>query len=84
MSFDGIDNVVTNSKEGTKSLWSIWKKLHFKGDLKHQYILAGLNKYYHNSYAGFLLGVGELKYRYNPLNNSKTNDYTTTSPMIGL
>lgn len=53
-------------------------------DLKHQYILAGLNKYYHNSYAGIVLGYGELEYRYNPLNSSKTNDYTATSPIIGL
>lgn len=53
--------------------------------LKHQYILAGFNKYYrNNSYAGILLGYGELKYKYNPLNNSKNNDYATTSAVIGI
>lgn len=57
-------------------------------ELKHQYLLVGINKYYnHNSYelyAGGLIGYGELKYRYNPLNNSKSNDYTASEPIIGL
>lgn len=53
-------------------------------DLKHQYFLAGVNKYYHNSYAGLLIGYGELTWKYNPINSSINNDYTTTSPIIGI
>ena len=58
------------------------------GDIKNQYVLIGLNKYYSykrtDLYAGLLLGYGELKWKYNPLNNSKDNDFTTTSLIGGL
>lgn len=57
-------------------------------DLKHQYLLVGLTKYYKltkaSLYAGLLGGYGELKWKYNPLNNSKSNDYTSTSLVGGI
>lgn len=58
-------------------------------ELKHQYILAGVNKYYMPSdslklYAGVLVGYGELSWKYNPLNNSKDNDHKATSAMVGV
>jgi hypothetical protein len=57
-------------------------------DLKHQYLLVGLTKYYKlekaRLYAGLLGGYGELKYKYNPLNNSKENDYTANSLVGGI
>jgi hypothetical protein len=57
-------------------------------DLKHQYILVGLNKYYTHDkidlYAGILLGYGELKYRYNPLNNAQNTNIDANSIVAGL
>jgi len=57
-------------------------------DLKHQYILVGLTKYYKltkaSLYAGLLGGYGQMKYKYNPLNNSKSNDYSATSFIGGI
>jgi len=53
-------------------------------DLKHQYILVGLNKYYHYLYGGIVVGTGEMKWRYNPLNSSSDNDYITTSLLGGI
>jgi hypothetical protein len=57
-------------------------------ELKHQYLLVGLTKYYKltkaSLYAGLLGGYGELQYKYNPLNNSKSNDYTSTSLLAGI
>lgn len=57
-------------------------------DLKHQYLLVGLTKYYKltkaSLYAGLLGGYGEMKWRYNPLNNSKENDYTSSSLIGGI
>ena len=57
-------------------------------ELKHQFILAGLNKYYSHDkldlYAGVLAGYGELKYRYNPLNNSKDNNEDANSLIAGI
>ena len=57
-------------------------------ELKHQYLLVGLTKYYKltkaSLYAGLLGGYGELRWKYNPLNNSKSNDYTSTSLLGGI
>ena len=57
-------------------------------ELKHQYLLLGLNKYYKikkvDFYAGILLGYGELKYKYNPLNNTKENDFNSSSIIGGI
>ena len=57
-------------------------------DLKHQYILAGVNKYYkHNIiqyYVGVLGGYGQLKWKYDPLNSSAKRDYEATSFIVGL
>lgn len=58
-------------------------------ELKHQYILVGLNKYFAPTeslslYAGMLAGFGELSWSYNPLNNSKENTYEATSVMVGV
>jgi hypothetical protein len=44
-------------------------------DLKHQYILAGVNKYHSyqksNLYAGVLAGYGQLDWQYDPINKAK-------------
>lgn len=57
-------------------------------DLKHQYILAGINKYYTHStityYTGTLVGYGQLDWRYNPLNSSKDNNYDANSFIVGI
>ena len=57
-------------------------------DLKNQYILTGLNKYYNHDdislYAGVLVGYGELKWRSNPLVTTQNNDYSSTSFILGL
>jgi hypothetical protein len=57
-------------------------------ELVHQYILVGINKYYnHNSYdlyAGILAGYGELKYKYSPIPGSKTNDFISSQPIVGM
>ena len=56
--------------------------------LKHQFVLTGLNKYYSHDkldlYAGVLVGYGELKWRYNPLNNSKDNNVDANSLIGGV
>lgn len=53
-------------------------------ELRNKYLLAGINKYYKNSYVGVLVGYGQLTWKYNPINNSKENDYTATAPIAGL
>ena len=59
-------------------------------DLKHQYILLGVNKYYTPKgtkalvYAGGLLGYGELKWNYDPLNTSKSINVDANSFMAGI
>ena len=57
-------------------------------ELKHQYLLVGLNKYYAFKdivlYGGLLAGYGELKWKYNPLNNSLDNDYSANSFIAGI
>jgi len=60
----------------------------YNKDIKNQYILIGLSKYYTHKelklYAGLLTGYGELKYKYNPLNSSKDNDYKANSLILGV
>ena len=57
-------------------------------ELKHQYILLGLNKEYKYKElilnATLLAGYGELKYKYNPLISSKDNNYKASSFLVGL
>ena len=57
-------------------------------DMKHQYFLLGVNRYYKYNdiqyYAGVLTGYGELKWRYNPLNSTINSDHTSTSLIAGL
>ena len=57
-------------------------------DLKHQYLLLGLNKYYnHNNYelyAGLLGGYGQMNWKYDPLNNSKSKKIDANSFIAGL
>lgn len=57
-------------------------------DLKHQYLLSGINKYYKHSqviyYAGVVAGYGELKWKYDPLNSSSSSDHKATSFIVGL
>jgi outer membrane protein OmpA-like peptidoglycan-associated protein len=59
-------------------------------ELKHQHLLAGLNKYYTPQttklefYTGLLLGYGQLDYKYDPLSNSTVKDINTNSPIAGL
>lgn len=56
-------------------------------DLKHRYILAGINKYYKHDkaslYAGALLGYGQLDWKYDPANTSKNINADANSFMIG-
>lgn len=57
-------------------------------DLKHQYLLAGINKYYmlkeYSFYSGALLGYGELDWKYDPLNTSKSKNIDANSFIIGV
>lgn len=57
-------------------------------DLKHQYLLAGVNKYYnHNSfelYAGVLGGYGQIDWKYDPLYSSKDTNVDANSFIGGL
>lgn len=57
-------------------------------DLKHQYLLAGVNKYYnHNSlelYAGALGGYGQIDWKYDPLHSSKNINADANSFIGGL
>jgi len=56
-------------------------------DLKHQYLLVGINKYYTptpklNLYAGIVAGYGQIDWRYDPLGDS-TNKNTDVNSFIG-
>lgn len=57
-------------------------------DLKHRYILAGVNKYYkHNKislYAGALFGYGQIDWKYDPLNSSKNINVDANSFIGGI
>lgn len=59
-------------------------------DLKHQYLLVGVNKYYTPStmplelYAGVLGGYGQMDWRYDPLNNSSSKNVDANSFIGGL
>ncbi|MEA3352922.1 MAG: hypothetical protein U9Q33_03765 [Campylobacterota bacterium] len=57
-------------------------------DMKHQYILAGVNKYYpyksSSLYAGALLGYGQLDWKYDPLNSSKYINKDSNSFIAGI
>jgi hypothetical protein len=59
-------------------------------DLKHQYLLAGLSKYYTPEsvklelYLGALLGYGMLDWKYDPLNNSLSKDVDANGFMGGF
>lgn len=57
-------------------------------DLKHNYLLAGANKYYeHNKislYSGLLLGYGQMDWRYDPLNSSKSKNEDANSFIAGI
>lgn len=57
-------------------------------DLKHQYLLAGLNKYYQYKkitlYAGVVGGYGQLDWKYDPLNNSQKKIEDTNSFIAGI
>lgn len=57
-------------------------------ELKHQYLLAGLNKYYNhdkiNLYAGALVGYGQLDWKYDPINNAKDKNVDANSFIAGI
>lgn len=57
-------------------------------ELKNQYLLLGLNKYYkkenYNLYAGILGGYGQLQWQYNPLNSTTDNKYEANSYLLGI
>lgn len=59
-------------------------------DLKHQYLLVGVNKYYSSQdtklelYAGLLGGYGQVDWRYDPLNNSTRKNIDANSFIGGL
>lgn len=59
-------------------------------ELKHQYLLVGLNKYYNlnstklNLYAGILAGYGQIDWNYDPLNNSTSKNVDTNSFIGGI
>jgi len=58
-------------------------------ELKHQYLLLGINKYYklednYQLYTGLDLGYGELEWKDSPIKGSDNNNYTATNPMIGI
>lgn len=56
--------------------------------LKHQYLLAGLNKYFDykttSFYTGVLLGYGEINWKYDPLNSSKSINNNANSFISGV
>ena len=62
--------------------------LNVNSQLTNHTILLGVNKYFNfensNLYVGLLGGAGMLKWDYNPLSNTTTNDYTNTSFVGGL
>lgn len=55
----------------------------WNNDIRTNTVLVGVNKYYvfdnYNLYAGILGGVGQLKWEYNPINNTKDIDYKASS-----
>jgi len=57
-------------------------------DLKHHYILGGVNKYIQEDkvklYGGVVFGYGQIDWESNPINNSKENDYKATSFIGGI
>jgi len=59
-------------------------------DLKHQYLLVGLNQYYIpastklNLYAGVLVGYGQLTWKYDPLNSSQNEEKNAHSFLGGV
>jgi hypothetical protein len=58
-------------------------------DLKHQYLLVGINKYYtpidkFTLYTGILGGYGQIDWRYDPLNNSAKKNVDANSFITGL
>ncbi len=50
-------------------------------EMTNNLLLVGINRYFnyekHDFYLGLLVGSGQLEWNYNPLNYSKSNDYTT-------
>jgi hypothetical protein len=59
-------------------------------ELKHQYLLAGINKYYTPSnykvelYAGVLVGYGQMDWKYDPLNSSSSKNVDANSFIAGI
>lgn len=61
-------------------------------ELKHQYLLAGINKYYNHTvankelslYAGVLVGYGQIDWKYDPLNNSSSKNVDANSLIAGI
>ena len=59
-------------------------------DIKHQYLLIGINQYHNannselNLYIGSLLGYGQIDYRYDPLNSSKSTNTDANSFIGGI
>jgi opacity protein-like surface antigen len=59
-------------------------------DLKHQYLLVGVNKYYTPStlpvelYAGIVGGYGQMDWKYDPLNNSSSKNADSNSFIAGI
>ena len=61
-------------------------------DLKNQYLLLGLNKYYQhtvsnkelNLYAGLVVGYGELNWKYDPINSAKDKTKNASSLIGGI
>jgi len=59
-------------------------------ELKHQYFLLGINKYYTPSntdlvlYTGLLGGYGQIDWKYDPLNNSFNKNVDASSFIAGI
>jgi hypothetical protein len=57
-------------------------------ELQNHILLGGINKYYKvkntKLYTGIVAGYGLLRWGYNPLNNTKDNDYTAKSFLGGI
>jgi hypothetical protein len=59
-------------------------------ELKHQYLLVGINKYYTQStlplelYTGVVGGYGQIDWRYDPLNNSTRKNVDANSFIAGI
>ena len=56
----------------------------YNDELKHQYILGGINRYFENFYVGVLIGYGELTWKYDPINNAKDKNYNANSILAGI